>query len=275
MVHAITAHKVYKRFGKGYSPLQKNTLNPGLPSNDSVVVALNQVSFKVEQGEIFGLLGAGGAGKSTLLRLISTLLIPDKGEIRVFGFDTVREPVQVQRLINQLPAETNYFKKLSPVENLIYAARLFGIYGKDTRYQAEEILLCLGLAAGSINQPMDELSAGVHAIVAVARALLSCPKLLLMDEPTRGLDPPSTGEFLRIIKKLNQDTGMTILLTTRDPEQAEYLCDHIAIMENGKILALDTKVGLRQIPSRLSSEPVLVDVTSHRSKNIPVEVVMG
>ena len=275
MVHAITADKVYKRFDKGYSPLQKHKLNPGLPSNESMVVALDQASFKVEQGEIFGLLGASGAGKSTLLRLVSTLLIPDKGEIQVFGFDTVREPVQVQRLINQLPAETNCFKKLSPVENLIYAARLFGIYGEDTRYQAEEILLRLGLAVRSINQPMDDMPAGVHAIVAMAKALLSYPKLLLMDEPTRGLDPTSKTEFLRIIKKLNQDTGMTILLTTRDPEQAEFLCDHIALMKNGKILALETTAGLRQMPPQLRRKPVLLDVINNRSENIPVEVVMG
>ena len=141
----------------------------------AVIVAVDHVSFEVETGEIFGVLGPNGSGKSTLIRLMSTLLLPDSGEISVFGHDVEREPMAVQRLINRVSVEASFFKKLSPMENLLYGARLYGLDGRETRKQVEEILNRLGLEERSIGNPMEQMSRGMQQKVAIARALLSHP----------------------------------------------------------------------------------------------------
>ncbi|UCF27267.1 MAG: ABC transporter ATP-binding protein, partial [Chloroflexota bacterium] len=151
-------------------------------------------------------------------------------------------------------------KKLSPMENLLYGARLYGMSGKETRMRVEEILLRLGLKKRSIYKPMEEMSRGMQQKVAIARALLSRPQLLLMDEPTTGLDPRSKREVQAVIKELNEDSGTTILLTTHDMVEADNLCDRIAIIDSGKIVALDNPGGLKKIISPNGHEPTLEDV---------------
>ncbi len=169
------------------------------------------------------------------LSLIATLLLPDKGDIQVFGFDAVQQPVEVQRLISQVSVEASFFKKLSPMENLLYAARLYGMKGKETRIQGEEILLSLGLNEGAIYESMEKISRGTQLKVAIARALLARPRLLLMDEPTTGLDPRSKREVQEVIQELNHDSGTTILLTTNDVVEVDNLCDRIAMIDGGKL----------------------------------------
>jgi ABC-2 type transport system ATP-binding protein len=195
-----------------------------------------------------------------LIRLIATLLLPDRGDIQVFGHDVVNEPMEVQRLINRVSVEASFFKKLSPMENLLYGARLYGMSGRETRPRVEEILIRLGLEKRSIYKPMDEMSRGMQQKVAIARALLSRPRLLLMDEPTTGLDPRSKLEVQAVIRELNQDSGTTILLTTHDMLEADHLCNRIAIIDSGKIVALDTPQGLKKIVSSNGHEPTLEDV---------------
>lgn len=260
MTQAIVVHDVYKKFGKPEGPFWKQILRPKSNGQKLVVVAVNNVSFDVKEGEIFGVLGPNGSGKSTLIRLIATLLLPDSGDIQVFGHDVVKQPVEVQRLINRVSVEASFFKKLSPMENLLYGARLYGMNGKETRQRVVEILARLDLEKRSIYKPMEEMSRGMQQKVAIARALLSKPRLLLMDEPTTGLDPRSKREVQAVIKELNQESGTTILLTTHDMLEADNLCNRIAIIDSGLIVALDTPLGLKKMISPNGHETTLEDV---------------
>jgi ABC-2 type transport system ATP-binding protein len=221
---------------------------------------VDHVSFTVQEGEIFGVLGPNGGGKSTLIRLISTLLIPDGGVVTVFGYDVVRQPMQVQRLINRVSVEASFFKKLSPMENLMYGARLYGLPAAETRQRIVEILTRLGLEKRAIYQPMEEMSRGMQQKVAIARALLSRPRLLLLDEPTTGLDPRSKREVQAVVQELRAG-GTTILLTTHDMDEADSLCDRIAIMDKGRVVALGTPAELRALVPRTNGhEPTLEEV---------------
>ncbi|MCO6451523.1 MAG: ABC transporter ATP-binding protein [Caldilineales bacterium] len=268
MPPAIFVHDIYKSFGKpqetrSWLPWHNN----GAASNGNKngvkkkIVAVDHVSFEVRQGEVFGVLGPNGSGKSTLIRLMSTLLLPDSGEITVFGHDVVAEPMAVQRLINRVSVEASFFKKLSPMENLLYGARLYGLNGQETRREVEAILKRLGLEDRSIYNPMEQMSRGMQQKVAIARALLSHPRVLLLDEPTTGLDPRSKREVQAVVRELQHADGTTILLTTHDMNEAEVLCDRIAIMDRGKVVALDTPANLRAlVPGSNGHQPTLEDV---------------
>ncbi len=259
MYEAIQVKDAYKKFGKDSHPVWQRNVSRG-EAGKALKVALDHVSFSVHEAEIFGVLGPNGSGKSTLIRLIATLLLPDAGSIMVFGQDVVSQPRQVQRMINRVSVEASFFKKLSPMENLLYGARLFGMEGGETRRRVLEILTRLGLDRHTIGQPMEEMSRGMQQKVAIARALLSTPKLLLLDEPTTGLDPRSKREVQAVIRELNEQYGTTILLTTHDMGEAEALCQRIAIVDNGKIVALDTPEALKRLIPRNGHEPTLEDV---------------
>jgi ABC-2 type transport system ATP-binding protein len=275
MVHAITARNVYKQFGNMGAFLWAQNNKATANGENSVVVAVDHVSFEVEEGEIFGLLGPNSSGKSTLIRLISTLLLPDKGDIQVFGFDAVKQPVEVKRLISCISVESNLFRNLSPMENLLYGTRLYGMSAMESRGKVEEILLCLGLERPVIYKPVGEMSRGTRQKIAIGRALLSRPQLLLMDEPTTGLDPRSQGEVQEAIKELNYESGTTILVATQDVVEAESLCDRIAVINRGKIVALDTPEGLRQSELPNGNEPSLEDVFLELSGRTLVKEVLG
>ena len=280
---AIIVNHAVKQFHKSGSPpwerLARHNTQPGGngrgngKSNGSVstVTAVADVSFSVREGEIFGVLGPNGSGKSTLIRLIATLMLPDAGTIEVFGHDVVRQSMQVQRLINRVSVEASFFKKLSPMENLIYGARLYGLDGAETRRQVVEILTRLGLEKHAIYSPMEEMSRGMQQKVAIARALLSRPRLLLLDEPTTGLDPRSKREVQAVIRELNEQHGTTILLTTHDMLEADALCHRIAIVESGKIVALDTPAGLKTLIPRNGPAPTLETVSLELTKKQPVK----
>jgi ABC-2 type transport system ATP-binding protein len=259
MLEAIQVKDAYKKFGKASHPIWKGRDETN--KNSKVVkVAVDHISFSVYEAEIFGVLGPNGSGKSTLIRLIATLLLPDAGSITVFGHDVVSHAMDVQRLINRVSVEASFFKKLSPMENLLYGARLYGMEGKETQRKVMEILTRLGLEKRTIKQPMEEMSRGMQQKVAIARALLSHPKLLLLDEPTTGLDPRSKREVQAVVRELNEQHGTTILLTTHDMGEAEALCHRIAIVDNGKIVALDTPEALKKLIPRNGHEPTLEDV---------------
>lgn len=291
MSDVIIVQDVYKQFGKRNKPLWKSRFwrksqNHGHGNTRSkaktdaiaetngskmVVVAVDHVSFKVEEGEIFGVLGPNGSGKSTLIRLIATLLLPDNGSIRVFDHDVVSQPMDVQRLINRVSVEASFFKKLSPMENLIYGARLYGLSGGKTRRRVLEILTRLGIEERSVYQPMEEMSRGMQQKVAIARALLSQPKVLLLDEPTTGLDPRSKREVQEVIREMNQKFNTTILLTTHDMSEADNLCDRVAIIDGGKIVALDTPEVLKsQVAANghdITLEEVFLEMTGKKLQN--------
>jgi ABC-2 type transport system ATP-binding protein len=259
MYEAIQVKDAYKKFGKASHPIWRGRSEPA-KSRKMVKVAVDHVSFSVHEAEIFGVLGPNGSGKSTLIRLIATLLLPDAGSIMVFGHDVVSQAMEVQRLINRVSVEASFFKKLSPMENLLYGARLYGMDGKETRRKVVEILTRLGLDRESFRQPMEEMSRGMQQKVAIARALLSRPRLLLLDEPTIGLDPRSKREVQAVVRELNEQNGTTILLTTHDMSEAEALCHRIAIVDKGKIVALDTPQDLKRLIPRNGHEPTLEEV---------------
>ncbi len=219
------------------------------------VVAVDHVSFVVERGEIFGVLGPNGTGKSTLIRLMSTLLMPDTGRVRVFGLDVERDEAQVKRLINRVSVEASFFKKLSPMENLMYGARLYGVEPAYARRKVVEILTRLGLENRSIGASMEDMSRGMQQKVAIARAFLTAPVLLLLDEPTTGLDPHSKREVQAAVRELRDTHEATVVLTTHDMQEADELCDRIAIVDKGRIVALDTPPALKEMVRQPGEAP--------------------
>ncbi len=213
------------------------------------VRAVDNVTLTVERREIVGILGANGSGKSTLVRILSTLLIPDTGTVRIFGYDVVKDDRMVQRLINRVSVEASFFKKLSPMENLIYAARLYNMPGAEARAKIRSILERLGIPKDRIGQPLENMSRGMQQKVAIARAFLTAPIVLLLDEPTTGLDPRSKQDVQTFVRQLRQDHDATILITTHDMDEAEALCDRVAIIDQGRIVALGTVDELKQAVS--------------------------
>jgi ABC-2 type transport system ATP-binding protein len=225
------------------------------------VVAVDHVSLRVEKGEIYGILGPNGTGKSTLIRLISTLLVADSGRITVFGHDVVQDEAIVKRLINRVSVEASFFKKLSPMENLMYGARLYRVDAGEARRRIVEILGRLGIEERSIWTPMEDMSRGMQQKVAIARAFLTAPILLLLDEPTTGLDPHSKREVQAFVREIREKHDATVLLTTHDMQEADELCDRIAIVDRGRIVALDTPEALkRAVATPDQSNPSLEDV---------------
>ncbi len=216
---------------------------PWQPAKEPVR-ALTDISFTIGKGEIFGLLGANGSGKSTIIRILSTLILPDGGRATVFGHDVVKDDRTVKYLINRVSVEASFFKKLSPLENLLYACRLYG-RGPEARRDILRTLDLLGITEAQAKRPLETMSRGMQQKVAIARALLTAPVLLLLDEPTTGLDPRSKQDVQVFIRELRDTHDATILLTTHDMDEADALCDTIAIIDGGRVVAQDTPDGLK------------------------------
>src|SRR6478752_1863659 len=201
--------------------------------------ALADVTFTIARGECVAILGQNGSGKSTLVRLLSTLLINDGGEARIFGHDAFKETRAVQRLVNRVSVEASFFKKMSAAENLSYAARFYGMGPAETRVKIPEILERVGFPADRRGESMENLSRGMQQKVALARALLTSPVLLLLDEPTTGLDPRSKLEVQEFIKEVRIEHDATILLCTHDMLEAESLADRVGLLDRGELLFLE------------------------------------
>jgi ABC-2 type transport system ATP-binding protein len=265
---ALSLQQVTKVFGpKGEGSLfgrlqhRSGKMNGDGNGASKRVVAVDNVSLEVRRKEIFGVLGPNGSGKSTLIRLTATLLVPDQGQIQVFGLDVTRHEMEVKRLINRVSVDAAFFKKLSAIENLMYAARLYGMSGKEARQQSFTILHRLGLKDKEILGPLEDMSRGMQQKVAIARAFLTRPTLLLLDEPTTGLDPRSKREVQAFVRELQETHDATIVLTTHDMYEAEALCDRIAILDEGRVVALDTPAGLKKlVPQDDGHEPTLEEV---------------
>jgi len=210
------------------------------------VVAVDRVSLRLERGAIHGILGANGSGKSTLIRLMSGLLTLDEGRVEVFGLDIERDEMAVKRLINRVSVDAAFFKKLSPMENLLFAARLYGLDAGRAKAEALAILERLGIARSRTGRPIEQMSRGMQQKVAIARALLTSPSLLLLDEPTTGLDPRSRLDVQTFIEELRFSHDATIVLTTHDMAEAERLCDRITILAGGAVAVEGTPDGLRR-----------------------------
>ena len=209
--------------------------------------ALKDVSFTMERGETVAILGQNGSGKSTLVRLLATLLLHDGGSARVFGHDVFTEPRPVRKLITRVSVEASFFKKMSAAENLSYAARFYGMTAGQTRSKIPEILTRVGFPADRRGESMENLSRGMQQKVALARALLTSPVLLLLDEPTTGLDPRSKQEVQKFIREIRETHEATILLCTHDLAEAEALADRVGILDRGQLLVLAPADELKEL----------------------------
>ena len=225
------------------------------------VLAIANVSLRLERGGVFGILGANGSGKSTLIRLVSGLLTLDEGRVEVFGHDIARDEMAVKRLINRVSVDAAFFKKLSPMENLLFAARLYGLDAGRAREDTVVILERLGIARKRVGLPVEQMSRGMQQKVAIARALLTSPSLLLLDEPTTGLDPRSKLEVQAFIEEVRLTHDASIVLTTHDLDEADRLCDRIQVLNDGRVVAEDSPTGLKRlVAERHGQEPTLHNV---------------
>ncbi|MCS7259134.1 MAG: ABC transporter ATP-binding protein [candidate division WOR-3 bacterium] len=229
MGYAIEVNNVIKKFKRG-SGLKKRE-----------IVAVNNATFEINEGEIFGLLGPNGAGKTTLVRCIATLLIPDSGTIKIMGKDVLKYPLFCRRQIGLLTSgERTLYWKLSAKDNLKFFAALYGLDKKETEKRIDYLMELLGLKEVQ-NERVEKYSSGMKQKVSLARALIHDPKVLLLDEPTLGLDP-QFARFLRDFIKnvLNRQERKTILLTTHYMDEADELCSRIAFINQGRIVDCKT-----------------------------------
>jgi ABC-2 type transport system ATP-binding protein len=235
-VEAVELRKEFFRKEKNGRFLRRRRRHP----------ALHDVSFAMSRGECVAILGQNGSGKSTLVRVLSTLLLPDGGSATIFGNDVMKSPRAVQRLVNRVSVEASFFKKMSSRENLAYAARFYGLGPSQTRKRIPEILERVGFPVARRDEPMENLSRGMQQKVALARALLTSPVLLLLDEPTTGLDPRSKLEVQNFIREVWTSHDATILLCTHDLREAEVLADRVGILDRGRLLALEPADDLKR-----------------------------
>jgi ABC-2 type transport system ATP-binding protein len=231
------------------------------------VAALKGVDFDIERGECVAILGPNGSGKSTLVRLLSTLLLPDGGTATVFGHDAFKDTRAVRRLVNRVSVEASFFKKMSASENLSYAARFYGLRPHETKDKIPEILTRVGFPADRRDEPMENLSRGMQQKVALARALLTAPILLLLDEPTTGLDPRSKQEVQEFIREVRAEHDATVLLCTHDLAEAETLADRVGILDDGELLCLEPADDLKRRYDSATLEEAFFAASGHAFEN--------
>jgi ABC-2 type transport system ATP-binding protein len=240
----------------------------GLRRRRELVTALRGVSFEIARGECVAILGQNGSGKSTLVRLLSTLLLHDGGSATIFGHDVFKETRAVRRLVNRVSVEASFFKKMSSTENLSYAARFYGMTPDETRDEIPRILEKVGFPSERRGEAMEHLSRGMQQKVALARALLTQPVLLLLDEPTTGLDPRSKLEVQDFIREVRQLHDATILLCTHDLDEAEALAERIGILDDGDLICLDTVEAIKRKYASATLEEAFFAATGHGLEDV-------
>jgi ABC-2 type transport system ATP-binding protein len=236
----LTAVRTGPPTGTGNATIEVNGLGKTYPGG---VEAVRAIDFSVCRGEVFGLLGPNGAGKSTTVGMLTTTILPTAGTATVVGFDVVRAPLQARRAASVVFQEPVVDRPLSGRRNLELHGALWGLPRSHTRERVQRLARSLGLSE-LLDRPVGSYSGGQRRRLEIARALVSEPSVLFLDEPTVGLDPLIRRELLDVIARLRDETEMTILLTTHYLEEAERLCDRVAIMHAGEIVALDTPSAL-------------------------------
>jgi ABC-2 type transport system ATP-binding protein len=206
--------------------------------------AVKGVSFAVEEGEVFGLLGPNGAGKSTLIRMLTTLLVPTSGTALINGFDILKQPDDVRRSIGVIPQAMTSDVELSVRENLLIYAKLYGV-PRDRRSRLIADLLTAVELTEWADKQVKNLSGGMRRRVEIARGLVHEPRIFFLDEPTTGLDPVSRVAVWEMLRKIKEQRHLTVLLTTHYMDEADRLCDHIAIVDHGELKALDSPMMLK------------------------------
>ena len=224
--------------------IPKAIVAEGLMRKFGDFTAVDGVSFTVEQGEIFGFLGPNGAGKTTTIHMLCTLLRPTAGTAKVGGFDVRRQPDEVRRAIGLVFQDPSLDEKLTAWENLRFHALLYHVPRRTFQARAAELLNLVGLAEHA-SRPVETFSGGMKRRLEIARGLLHRPKVLFLDEPTLGLDPQTRRHLWEHIRELREREGVTIFLTTHYMEEADALCDRVAIIDHGRIIALDSPEALK------------------------------
>jgi len=225
--------------------------------------AVDHVSFSVKVGEIFGLLGPNGAGKSTLIRMMVTLLPPSSGTALVNGFDVVTQADEVRRSIGVIPQAMTSDLELSVRENLLIFAKLYGVPREKRSHLIHDLLEAVELLQWA-DKPVKQLSGGMRRRVEIARGLVHQPRLFFLDEPTTGLDPVSRTAVWTMLQRIKAERGLTVLLTTHYMDEADKLCDRIAIVDHGHLVVLDTPEALKaSIPGRSAESVTLDEVFVH------------
>jgi ABC-2 type transport system ATP-binding protein len=230
MIAAVDVRSLTKRFG--------------------TFTAVNEISFSVRPGEIFGLLGPNGAGKSTLIRMLTTLMSPTGGSATVGGSDIAKQSDAVRRAIGVIPQALTSDPELSVEENLVIFARLYGVPRDKRKRLITELLEAVQLSEWR-DKPVKQLSGGMRRRVEIARGLVHEPRIFFLDEPTTGLDPVSRTAVWEMLQRIKKDRDLTVILTTHYMDEADKLCDRIAIVDHGKLVALDSPIKLKaSIPGK-------------------------
>ena len=239
---AVSVQNLTKTFalGRVLRTLRKS------PASEGRAEVLKGISMEVREGEVLGLLGPNGAGKTTLLEILSTLLLPTGGRASVCGHDVVREAAQVRRVVSYCPsASENFYPRLTGAGNLEFFALLHNLGPREAKEKIRSALDLVGLD-GASSVPVQQYSDGMKQRLALARALLTESPVLLLDEPTRSLDPAAQGEIRKFLRRtLVERLGKTVLLVTHSLAEAEQVCDRLAILDRGRIVSIGTSVELR------------------------------
>jgi ABC-2 type transport system ATP-binding protein len=235
---AISMHDLTKKFGD--------------------LAAVDRVNLDIEKGELFGLLGPNGAGKSTIIKMLTTMLVPTEGEAYVWGHDVATERNEVRSSIGVVFQDPAVDSMLTGRENLDFHGRMYGLGGAVRRKRIEEVLDLVDLI-DKADVKMEDYSGGMQRRLEIARGLMHHPNILFLDEPTLGLDAQTRRHIWEYIRNMNQQEGVTIILTTHYMEEADYLCDRVAIIDNGKIAALDTPKNLKDL---IGADTITLEVQS-------------
>jgi len=226
---AIAARGICKGFGKRFRRTE----------------VLESIDLDIAKGEIFGILGPNGSGKTTLLSIFSTLLMPDRGELLILGLDGKRDAVRLREIINISSGASNFPWSLTVRENLRQSGMLYGLHGKGLSHAIDDAMETMDLWTFA-DVRFENLSSGIKQRLSLAKALLNRPRILFLDEPTTGLDPQIANKTRSMIKRIHTEQGITVLLTTHYMPEAEELCERVAFLRNGRIIALDTPTRLKR-----------------------------
>ena len=233
MAYAIKAEGIFKTFRSGWWKKREKE-------------ALKGVDLQIEEREVFGILGPNGAGKTTLLSILCTLLLPDRGNVHILGMDSLHDGHQIRKKVNIVSGNANFLWSLTVKENLHYYGMLYGLTGKKREEKVETLIDLFNLKEHR-NIPFDELSTGMKQRLSLAKSLINDPEILFLDEPTVGLDPDISIRIREEILSIHKEKGMTILVTTHNMKEVEYLCGRIAFLKEGKILTTGTADALKKM----------------------------
>ena len=233
MALAIEAEGIFKTFRSGWRGKKEK-------------LVLKGINLQIEEGEIFGILGPNGAGKTTLISILSTLLLPDRGKVQILGIDGLQDGHRIREKVNISSGNANFLWSLTVRENLHFYGMLYGLVGKQREEKVKALVSLFNLEEHR-DVPFDRLSTGMKQRLSLAKSLLNDPAVLFLDEPTVGLDPSVSIWIREQIRSIQKERGMTVLLTTHNMREAEYLCNRIAFLKTGEIVTTGTAESLKRM----------------------------